>query len=305
MKSQPVKNLPASVHQRLLNKAKDAGRTFNEMLQYYAMERFIYRLSKTPGGGKFVLKGALMFMVWRQPGLRPTMDIDLLGRLKNDIDAVCNIMRNACELEVEPDGLAFDAGTVVGARIAEDAEYEGVRVSFNGRLDNARVFLQIDIGFGDAVSPSAEMVNYPVILEFPAPRMRGYSRESVLAEKFHAMVKHGILNTRMKDFYDVRILSKEFDFKGKPLADAVKKTFAARDTAIPLHPMVFSDAFRQDRSKATLWNAFLKKSHLSDAPQSFEMVIADIELFLVPVIATIGDEGLFEKQWRAGGPWIE
>ena len=305
MKSQPVKNLPASVHQRLLNKAKDAGRTFNEMFQYYAMERFIYRLSKTPGGSKFVLKGALMFMVWRQPGLRPTMDIDLLGCLKNDIDSICNIMRNACELEVEPDGLTFEAASVAGARIAEDAEYEGVRVSFNGRLDNARVFLQIDIGFGDVVSPSAKMVDYPVILEFPAPRMRGYSRESVVAEKFHAMVKHGIINTRMKDFYDVRLLSKEFDFKGETLAVAMKKTFAARDTAFPPHPMVFSDAFRKDRSKVVLWTAFLKKSHLSDAPQSFENVIADIELFLVPVIEALVNGSTFEKQWQAGGPWME
>jgi hypothetical protein len=201
--------------------------------------------------------------------------------------------------------LTFDAVSVVGVRITEAAEYEGVRVSFNGRLDNARVFLQIDIGFGDVVSPSAEMLDYPVILDFPAPRMRGYSRESVVAEKFHAMVKHGLINTSMKDFYDVRLLSKEFNFNGETLVVAMKKTFAARDTAIPQHPIVFGDAFRKDRSKAVLWKAFLKKSHLSDAPQSFEDAIADIELFLAPLVASLASESAFEKQWPAGGPWKE
>ncbi len=167
MTERPIRNVTASVHQRLLNKAAGTGRPFNELLQYYAMERFLYRLCQAPQGSKFVLKGALMFRAWNAPLARPTMDIDLLAQIKNDMEAICGIMRAACAMGVEPDGMTYDAEGLTGGPIAEDAQYDGVRVSFTGYLGNARVRLQIDIGFGDMVVPPPATVELPAILDFP------------------------------------------------------------------------------------------------------------------------------------------
>jgi len=198
----PVKDVAATVRQRLFNKAKSTGRPFQELLQYCAMERFLYRLAQSPHADKFVLKGALMFTAWRAAASRPTKDIDLLGKTKNTV-AVLRIVQDVCAHEAEPDGLVFDAATAEGEVIKEDADYEGVRITFRGSLQNARVSTQIDVGFGDVVTPSPVMVEYPTILEFAPPRLRGYTPETVVAEKFEAMVKLGQLNRRMKDFYNI------------------------------------------------------------------------------------------------------
>ncbi|MBE3097622.1 MAG: nucleotidyl transferase AbiEii/AbiGii toxin family protein [Planctomycetes bacterium] len=267
------------------------------------MERFLYRLSESRQAGDFVLKGALMFRVWQVPVSRPTMDIDLLGRFKNDIEGICAVVRNACGQDVEADGMTFDAAGVKGARIADDVEYEGVRVSFRGNLGNARVFLQVDVGFGDTVTPAARMVEYPALLDFPPPRLRGYSRESTLAEKFHAMVKHDLLNSRMKDFYDVWLLSHQFDFDGRTLSAAVKRTFANRQTEIPARPVAFGETFSKDPAKAVLWKTFIRKSGLDTAPQPFDEVIALVVQFLGPMAETLAQGVSFEKDWKAGGPW--
>jgi predicted nucleotidyltransferase component of viral defense system len=299
----PLKDVAASVHQRLLNRARKSGRPFNELLQLYAMERFLYRLSKTRHAERFVLKGALMLMAWRGPASRPTKDIDLLGRMKNDMDAVALAVRDACRQEVEPDGMAFDADSVQMARIAEDAGYEGVRARLLGSLGKARVFLQIDVGFGDTVSPAARMVVYPTVLDFPAPRLRGYSRESTIAEKFHAMVKREALNSRMRDFYDVWLLSRQFDFDGRVLATAVQKTFANRDTDVPSSSVALSGAFGEQADKATMWRAYVRRSRLGDAPESFAGVVAAVAAFLGPVAAALSGGRDFNKEWEAGGPW--
>ena len=303
MTDRPIKNVAGSVHQRLLNKARETGRPFNELLQYYAMERFLYRLSESRQAEDFVLKGALMFRVWQVPTSRPTMDIDLLGCLKNDIEGICAVVRMACSQVVEADGMTFDAASVAGARIAEDAEYEGVRVSFRGNLGNARVFLQVDVGFGDTVTPAAKTVEYPSILDFPPPRLRGYSRKSTIAEKFHAMVKHDLLNSRMKDFYIVWLLSRQFDFDGRTLSAAVKNTFTNRQTDIPAHPVAFGETFSKDPSRAVLWRTFIQKSRLDAAPQPFEEVVALVVQFLGPVAEARAQGASFEKNWKSGGPW--
>jgi len=188
-----TKNIAASVHQRLLNKAKDSGRAFNEVLEYFAIERFIYRLSKSPSAERFILKGALMFTAWEAPVSRPTKDIDLLGRIHNSIDVITAATKEACTQRVEPDGMTFDAESVSATTITEDADYEGVRVRIQGNLGNARISLQIDIGFGDVVVPGASKIVYPTILDFPPPELNGYTMESTIAEKFQAMVKLGIL----------------------------------------------------------------------------------------------------------------
>jgi hypothetical protein len=199
-------NLAASIRQRLLNKARETGRPFNEILQYFAIERFLYRLATSPHADKFVLKGALMFTAWQAPLSRPTRDIDLLGLTNNSIDAIVAMTQTICTQAVEPDGLTFEPEGVEGERIVEGADYEGVRVRFRGSLGTARITMQLDIGFGDVVIPQPVMVEYPTILPLSAPRLRGYSRESAIAEKFEAMIKLGILNSRMKDFFDVWLL---------------------------------------------------------------------------------------------------
>lgn len=221
-------DLAASVRQRLLNKARETGRPFNELLQYFAMERFLYRLSRSVHADKFVLKGALMLAAWQAPVTRPTMDIDLLGITDNGVDAIVTVVEDICRQEVGPDGLLFDASSVEAERIVEDADYAGVRVRFRGTLGTARITMQLDIGFGDVVVPKPEVVHYPAILDFPAPCLRGYSRESAVAEKFEAMVKLGVLNSRVKDFFDIWLLSRQFDFDGTIMAQALTETFVTR-----------------------------------------------------------------------------
>jgi len=202
LKRRDLKNVAASVRQRLLNAARESGRPYDELLQYFAMERFLFRLSASPHGERFVLKGGLLLATWYAAPTRATRDIDLLGNVKNDVDRIVAIVGEVCGQVVEPDGLEFDAGTIVGERIAEEAEYEGVRVRFRGNLDNAQLSMQIDVGFGDAVVPAPVEVDYPTLLDLPAPRVRAYTRESVIAEKFHTMVRRGLLNSRMRDFFE-------------------------------------------------------------------------------------------------------
>ena len=240
------KNLPASVRQRLANKAQETGRPFQEVLQYFAMERFLYRLSRSPHADKFVLKGALMFTAWGGLSSRPTKDIDLLARMDNTVEAVETVMREVCGQEVEADGLVFDTESVAGEAIKEDADYPGVRVTFLVTLLNGRLSMQIDMGFGDVVTPSAAMTGYPALLDFPAPLMLGYPRETVVAEKFEAMTKLGLLNSRMKDFYDLWVLCQQFDFDGVTLATAIRRTFTHRKTAVVAHRLHFQPSL--DRS---------------------------------------------------------
>ena len=303
MKKPELKNIPASVHQQLLNNARNTQRPFLEVLQYFAIERFLYRLSKSPHGDKFTLKGALMFSVW-EPGLpRPTKDIDLLGRTKNDIDAIVRMMKDACAIEFNPDGLFFDPASVVGERITENADYQGVRVYFWGGLGKARISMQIDIGFGDIVFPAAKKIAYPAILGMPGPVLKGYSRESVIAEKLEAMVKLDIFNSRMKDFFDIWLLSRQFDFDGATLAGAIRHTFKRRETPIAKEPHVFAHDFAGDKTKQTQWNAFIRKNKLTGAPADFAEALADIAVFIKPVLFGLADGKELSTFWKPAGPW--
>jgi len=299
----PIKNMAASVHQRLLDKARDSGRPFNELLQYYAMERFLYRLACSPHGRKFVLKGALMLNVWRAPLSRPTMDIDLLGRIENSVEALVAVGREVCQQEVEPDGLVFHADTVQGEQIVEEADYVGVRVRLRGNLGNARVTIQVDVGFGDLVLPEPELIDYPTILDFPPPRIRGYSRESTVAEKFEAMIKLGLLNSRMKDFFDIWILCRQFQFDGASLAEAIQKTFARRGTQIAADPVCFSQQFAEDTVKRVQWQAFIRRARLDDVPSEFSEIVSAVAAFLSPVATALASQREFQGDWPPAGPW--
>ena len=303
MKDRPIKNVAASVRQRLLNVAQASRRPFQEVLQYYAMERFLYRLARSQHADRFVLKGALMFNAWRAPTSRPTKDIDLLGRMKNSTEALAAVVRDVCRQSVEAEGLVFDPDTVEGMAITEDADYEGVRVSFRGSLENARIAMQVDVGFGDVMFPSPELIEYPTILDHTAPKLLGYRRETAIAEKFEAMIKLGLLNSRMKDFYDIWILSRQFNFDGAALALAINKTFANRGTKVIAQPTAFSPAFATAPTKLTQWQAFLRKSRLKDAPNELKTVIDAITVFLSPPTAAIIDGRSFAQIWTAPGPW--
>jgi predicted nucleotidyltransferase component of viral defense system len=303
MTERELKNIEASVRQRLLNKAREAGRPFGELVQYYAMERFLYRLSKSPHAKKFVLKGALMLSVWRAPMSRPTMDVDLLGRTDNDVEAITSITKEVCQQEVEADGLDFDHDSVTAERITEGAEYEGVRVRFRGHLGNVRVTMQLDIGFGDVVIPQAQTTDYPVILELPAPRLIGYSRESTIAEKLEAMVKLGILNSRMRDFFDIWLLSRYFDFDGEVLGEAVTRTFSTRGTSIPARPTALTMDFAGDETKINQWRAFVRKINIDGVPQELDDAIPAIAKFVLPVLEAGSESRRFSGTWKTPGPW--
>jgi predicted nucleotidyltransferase component of viral defense system len=303
VKKRQVKDIAAPVHQRLLNKSRQTRRPFNELLQYYATERFLYRLSKSAFADKFVLKGALMLTVWRATVSRPTRDMDFLGKIDNDIGTIGEAVRDVCSTEVEPDGLEFDPETIEAERIAENADYEGVRVRFQGNLGSARITMQFDVGFGDKVIPRARRIKYPTIIEMPPPVLTGYSMESTIAEKFEAMVKLGPLNSRMKDFFDIWLLSQLYEFTGETLVSAISSTFKTRSTDISQYSSVFSAEFTADESKAKQWQAFLRRTAIESAPSQFSAVVGQISIFLAPPSEAVANGTAFNRRWKPGGPW--
>ena len=297
------KTLPASVQARLQARAHDARRPFQEQLQYYAMERFLYRLSKSPHRARFVLKGALMLHVWKAPLARATKDLDFLGRLDNSTENVARVIREVCTTDVEPDGLLFDPQTVKAERIKEDADYEGVRVRFVALLGKARVTMQIDVGFGDVVTPIAQTITYPALLEFPAAEISAYPPETVIAEKFQAMVYLRTANSRMKDFYDVWLLASQFPFDGRILADAVGATFKNRGTDFDLAPIAFSPDFTEQPSTLAQWRAFRSRQPTNGCPERLSDVVAFLSAFLIPVAKACAEGVSVFMRWPAGGGW--
>jgi hypothetical protein len=303
MSKTKVKDFAASVHQRLLNKARQTNRPFSELVQYFAMERFLYRLSTSSYADKFILKGALMLPVWKAPLARPTMDIDVLGQIDNSIEVIVDAIRSICTQHVEADGITFDANSVMGERITEDADYEGVRIKFRGTLGTVRISMQVDIGFGDVVVPPATPIAYPTILDLPKPHLLGYSMESTIAEKFEAMVKLGILNSRMKDFFDIWFLARHFNFSGHTLKKAVKATFSTRSTNIPSFPVAFTPDFSKDPIKDAQWKAFIRKNRLLNIPKEFQKIVTDIAAFLGSLVENLARNRSFKSSWKAPGPW--
>lgn len=223
MKRKPT-NMAASVHGRLLNLAKAQARPFNDLLQYYAMERFLYRLSRSAHANRFILKGGLMLQLWGGPLTRSTKDIDLLNRTTADVEALVATVRDCVAVEVADDGIRFDPDSVSGEEIRLAAHYDGVRVRLRAFLGNARVSLQVDVGFGDVVTPAAQHLDYPSLLGFERPRLLGYTPETTIAEKLHAMVALDMANTRMKDFLDLWVLARGRSFSGSVLAQAIHGT---------------------------------------------------------------------------------
>lgn len=298
-----LKNAGASVHQRLKNVSKESGRSFNDLVQYYALERWLYRLSQSRHQNLFILKGALMLVAWRVPILRVTRDIDLLARTSNDLEAIKSIVAEICQTEVGEDGIVFDPESVTTIRIAEDADYEGVMANFSGRLATTRLTMQIDMGFSDVVTPGPVEISYPAILDYPAPVLRAYNRETAIAEKFEAMISLGRLNSRMKDFFDVWMLAKTSDFHGADLSAAILATFRKRGAEFAAAPQVFEEDFALDSSKQSQWAGFLKRMRPSEAPPVFPETLALIRMFLEPIHRSLRSGIAFDRTWRHPGPW--
>lgn len=304
--SKPVTNIAASVRQRLLNLARQRNEDFGLLLTRYALERLLYRISKSEYRQTFILKGALLFDLWIDEAHRPTRDVDFLAHGENTPERFERIFGELCIQSVEDDGLFFDSSTVHAQRIKEDADYEGVRVTFVGTLTNARIPVQIDIGFGDTITPAPEETPFPTLLDLPEPVLLAYPKETVVAEKFEAMVKLGIANSRMKDFYDLRVLAATFSFESDTLRNAVQRTFERRRTPLPTDhsPLVFTPEFWQDDAKNRQWSAFITKNRLYVKPVSLEQAISEIQKFLGPLLRQERDGNRQWFVWRAGGPWI-
>lgn len=259
-----TRDLAASVRARLKQRADTTGEDFNLTLTHYGLERLLYRLSVSPHAGNYLLKGALLFGLWYDQPHRPTRDADLLGFGASDGATAVAVFQNLCRIEVA-DGIAFDPASVKGATIRKEAGYGGVRIDVRALLDGARIALQVDIGFGDAVSPAPVWIDYPVLLaDLPAPRLRAYPKAVVVAEKLHAICLLGMANTRMKDYFDLWVLLTEGALASETLRGALHATFARRQLPLPTDPPVgLRDTFARDAVKQVQWAAFLKKNRLA------------------------------------------
>jgi predicted nucleotidyltransferase component of viral defense system len=279
------KNIAASVKARLQNVASKRGDDFNLLLVRYGIERLLFRLSQSRHRDRFLLKGAMLFVIWDEKTHRPTRDVDLLGFGHSDREDLIEVFKTVATIPVIPDGLIFDSDSVQAEEIREDNAYGGIRVRLLGKLGRAEVPVQIDVGVGDAVTPEPETVAFPALLDFPAPTVRVYPIYTVVAEKFEAMVKLGNANTRMKDFYDLWFMSRRFDFDRVILRRAIEATFERRQTKLLVLPEPLTDAFANDATRQAQWTAFLRRNGLSGASNRFGDVIAALREFLSPVLS--------------------
>ena len=278
-----IKNIGASVRARLLRVSKEKNLNFELVLTHYAIERLLYRLTQSRYAERFVLKGAMLLMTWFNEPLRGTRDLDLLGHGDPAPDTVLGVFREVLGLE-QPDGVLFDGDETSIVRIRQDNEYGGLRIRAPADVGGARIVVNVDVGFGEATEPPAEWLDYPVLLDMPAPRLLGYARETVVAEKFQAMVALGLANSRMKDYYDLWVISQTFDIDRSRLAEAISATFAWRGTPIPdAVPDGLSRAFAEDIVKRQQWEAF--KRDLGIDPGPLGSVVEILEAFLMPAAA--------------------
>ena len=267
------------------------------------MERFLYRLAQSPFSARFILKGALLLTAWRAPFSRPTMDIDFSGRTSNELDHIAELVRSVCAVGTEPDGVEFNPASIEVSRIKEDADYEGVRVRFHATLAKARIPMQIDIGFGDVIVPAPTVVEYPPLLDFPAPMLQAYPRETVIAEKLEALTKLGLLNSRIKDYYDIALLSRMYSFNGEQAVEAIRATFRHRGTRIEAEPAGLTEAYYADPARVLQWRAFVRRSRFTERTDDLKQLVAEVGRFAFPLLAAAARDGLFEADWPVGGPW--
>jgi predicted nucleotidyltransferase component of viral defense system len=301
------KDLPASIRGRLRNQARARGEDMLYVLSRYALERLLYRLGRSPYADQFVVKGALLFALWRDHPHRPTRDLDLLGFGSEDADRIRQVFTDLCALSLpieEPDGLAFQHETVQVTPIRETQQYGGLRVALWCLLGGTRIRVQVDIGFGDVVTPAATYADFPSLIGLPSPHVRVYPPETVVAEKFEALVRLAAINSRVKDFYDLWALAHERAFSGAVLSTAIQATCGRRGTALPASPpLALTDAFTSDPAKLQLWQAFVGRTKLEPAARSLAETVRLLRIFLVPPVQSIIAGSPFDQQWIPDGPW--
>jgi predicted nucleotidyltransferase component of viral defense system len=299
-----ITNVAASVRDRLLNRSRQTGEDFQFLLQRYAAERLLYRLGQSPHRDRFVLKGAMLFALWGGSVYRPTRDLDFTGYGNSDADEVIATFTEVCTVPVSDDGLVFDTTRVTAEPSRDEAEYGGLRVRLRAMLGVARIEMQIDIGFGNAIEPGANDVQFPTLLDAPAPNIRAYPREAVVAEKLHTLVMLGERTSRIKDLYDIHTLATQFPFDGTKLTKAIAATFARRRTTIgPALPAVLAPRFFADEARAAQWRGYLDRNDLSGAPRGFPQAGERIQAFLGPMWSALVAGDKFASSWQPRGPW--
>mgnify|MGYP003381858168 CR=1 FL=1 len=296
--------LAQSVHVRLIRHANTLQVDSNLVLTRYATERLLYRLSRSAYADRFVLKGGLMLVVWLGESIRPTRDADLLGFGTFSDETMAQVFREVCAIPVEEDGVYFDANSIHVTLIRQEDIHVGQRVALEARLGQARMRVQVDIGVGDAVTPHPEWITYPSLLGFPKPKLRAYRPETSIAEKTHAMVTLGSINSRMRDFFDVHALAARIAFDGRILSDALRNTFVRRHTAFPPEtPIALTPAFAALDGKRNQWSGFLRRNRLVAAPVTLDAAVEGVAAFIGPVIEAVAHNKPFTTSWPPGGPW--
>lgn len=300
----PKRDLAASILSQLNRYAREHGDVAGRVLDRYAIERLLYRISRSRHADAFVLKGANLFTIWSGSPHRPTKDLDLLGAGAPDLDRLRDLFVEVCAVGVEDDGVVLDPGSVAAERIKRDAKYEGVRVHLRGTLGSASLPIQVDVGFGDAITPAPEIEAFPTLLEASGvPRIRAYPRATVVAEKLEAMVSLGLFNSRMKDFFDIMVLSRRFSFDGDELVRAISATFERRETAIPPGlPVALTPEFAIDAAKRAQWAGFARKACGRSVAPELAVVLAELREFLATPLATVRARAPWTATWT-GGAW--
>jgi len=299
-----ITNLPASIHQRLLDLDPERNYDFTPVLRRYAFERWLYRLGKSQYASQFVVKGAMLFVVWTGDLARKTMDLDLWGAEDLTEAGLREAFSTIGGADVEPDGLTFVADTMVVEPIRDEEEFHGLRARFSARLGNIRIPMQVDIGIGDSMWPEPEYIFYPTLLDMPAPRVQACRKETTIAEKLDAMLELGIMNSRMKDFYDIAVLADLFSFIGRDLQKAIRTALDKETLAnLPGLPVAFTDDFTQSADKNIQWAAFLRRIGKNPQNPPFEQVVEKNRNFLLPILQSLKAGREFYSVWPPGGPW--
>ncbi|MCK1534193.1 MULTISPECIES: nucleotidyl transferase AbiEii/AbiGii toxin family protein [unclassified Bradyrhizobium] len=289
MIGKPLKDPGASIRQRLLNHAKEHGDEYQRILTRYAIERLLFRLSQTEARERYVLKGAMLFVTWPEQVFRPTGDLDLLGQGDPDPAAIIDLFTLICQVEAPADGIIFDPSTLQVEAVREEEKYQGVRLSLRGRLGTAVIPVQVDIGFGDSVHPAPSRNNFPSLLpDLPAADVLMYPPETVIAEKFEAMIRFGEANGRIKDFHDIWVTARTFAFNLSTLVEAVSGTLQRRETAFPTEmPVALTPQFAEMADKQALWTGFLRRNPPTLPPPPLGDLLAELRRFFEPVLAAL------------------
>jgi len=302
MRGGKITNLAKSVRARLLRMARQSGKPFEELLVLYGLERFLARLSQSIHKDKFILKGGLLLIGMGAPQARPTRDIDLLGLISGNIDMVSQAIKEIGRINID-DGIAYDFTQLTCEPMSPDSDYPGIRFKFVARLGQARIPMQVDIGFGDPLVPAAIEMTFPTLLDMEPPVIMAYAIETIIAEKFEAALDLADLNSRMKDFYDIWVLSQKYSFQGGPLQEAIIATCTRRKTPISPNARIFSEEFVKRSDKETQWSAFTRRGQIGKVPEEFSIIMEGIKDFLLPIALATEQGDPFESEWPLGGPW--